>query len=65
MFPMCKNCEYFAPNGDTRTEGGTFFPSYKIKMGDCTNEIEPPCGRLKNEQNGCDNFKEKSNEKIL
>lgn len=52
---LCGNCAYFVPNGGVTSDGAIYQrPWLSRKLGECKCPIEPPCGRLKNESNGCD-----------
>lgn len=54
---LCRNCEYFKTNGGV-TSDSAIYPGLiqPRKLGKCECPIEPPCGRLKNEHNSCDNW---------
>lgn len=59
---LCGNCKYFVPNGGVTSDGAIYSGLLESrKLGNCCCPIEPPYGRLKNEQNGngCDNWREK------
>ena len=54
---LCGSCGHFTPNGGV-TSDGAIYPGLieSRKLGKCKCPVDPPCGRLKNEHNGCDNW---------
>jgi len=53
---LCRDCRFFKPNGGVVSDAlFHLYPGGASKLGNCDCPTEPPCGRLKNELNGCDN----------
>ena len=53
---LCRDCWFFKPNGGVVSDAlFRLYPGGASKLGNCDCPTEPPCGRLKNELNGCDN----------
>jgi len=57
---LCGHCKYFVPNGGVTSDGARYQrPWLSCGLGECKCPIEPPYGRFKNEQNGCNNWRER------
>lgn len=52
-FKLCKNCDYFKPNGGVKSISA-IYDRPPIKLGNCQCPFSPYYGELKNEGNSCE-----------